>query len=367
MELIRNFRPEDTQPVSQLFQKVFRHTNDPAPESLISYFNDIYLHNPWRDDKINSLVYERDGIISGFLGAIPFPMSVNGKAVRAAISGNYMIDPEHPNPLAGVKILKTLLSGPQDVTYSDTATATARRIWNGLGSSTIEMFSMQWLKVLRPLQFALVMGARNTFLFPFVSLIRPLTRVVDSSLSAISRSPFHIKETTLDAEDLSLDAFLNAIEQFSAHEILKPAYTKETLSWLLKKAEEKREFGRLKKIVLVNKLGNIQGWYLYYPNAGKLGHVLQLGANRHTVDAVLSHLFADACDEGSTALAGRIEPKFIQEFSSHQCLFMHRNSSLVVHSKNTEIVNALYCGEAFFTRLEGEWWTRLQGDTFREK
>ena len=366
MELIRTFRFEDTQPVAQLFQKVFRHTTSPAPTSLTSYFADIYLNNPWRDDEINSLVYERDGIILGFLGAIPFPMKINGKLIRAAIGGNYMIDPEYPNPLAGIKILKTLLSGPQDVTYSDTATATARNIWNGLGSSSIQLYSMQWLKIFRPLQFGLVMSLRNSSLSSLISLVRPFTHVVDYSLSAIPRSPFHLKKINLEAEELTLDTFIDAIKQFSARDSLKPAYTKDSLAWLLTRSEEKKEYGPLKKIVLLNSFREIQGWYLYYPNVGQLGHVLQLGAKRQTVDAVLSHLFADAHHEGSTALAGRIEPKFIQEFSSHQCIFTHRNSSLVVYSKNEDIVNALYRGDAFFSRLEGEWWTRLQGDTFKE-
>ena len=366
MELIRQFQFEDTQPVAQLFQKVFRHTDAPAPPSLTSYFADIYLNNPWRDDEINSLVYERNGIISGFLGAIPFPMKVNDKLIRAAIGGNYMIDPEHPNPLAGIKILKTLLSGPQDVTYSDTATATARNIWIGLGSATIQLYSMQWLKVLRPLQFASVMSTRNTTLSPLASLVHPLASIVDYSLSAIHKSPFHLKKTILKAEELSLDIFIQAIGQFSAHDSLKPAYTKDTLAWLLKRAEDKKEYGSLKANVLFNNIGDIQGWYLYYPNSGKLGHILQLGAKQQTVDAVLSHLFADAHQEGSLALAGRIEPKFIQAFSLHQCIFTYRNSSLVVHSKNEDILNALYRGDAFFTRLEGEWWTRLQGDTFKE-
>ena len=74
----------------------------------------------------------------------------------------------------------------------------------------------------------------------------------------------------------------------------------------------------------------------------------------------------DARTHGSLALAGRLEPKYMAALSEFNCIFMHRNSSLVVHSANHDIVNALHRGDAFFTRLEGEWWTRLQGDTFKE-
>lgn len=366
MEHIRPFHPDDLQPVSALFQKVFRHTNAPPPSALTAYFDDLYLNNPWRDAAINSLVYERDGVVSGFLGAIPFPMTLNGKPIRAAIGGNYMIDPEHPNPLAGIKILKTLLSGPQDVTYSDTATATAQKIWAGLGSASIPIYSMQWLRILRPMQFGAVMSTRNTPLRSIALISRPITAVFDRIASSIPKSPFYVKSSSLNEEMLTGKKLFESILQFSKHDALAPQYTEESLAWLFKRAGEKKEYGPLKSVALLDKQNQLQGYYLYYPNSGGLGQVLQFCASPKTVDAVLGHLFHDALKEGSLALAGRAEPKYIPAFSSLQCIFTHRNSSLVVNTKNTEIVNALHRGDAFFTRLEGEWWTRLQGDSFDE-
>jgi hypothetical protein len=366
MELIRSLHSDDIPAVAKLFQKIFRHSNTLPSKSLIAYFAEIYLNNPWRDNEINSLVYERDGLISGFLGAIPFPMRLNDQHIRAVIGGNYMIDPDHPNPLAGVKILKRLLSGPQDVTFSDTATGTARKIWEGLNSESVQLYSMQWLKILRPSQFAISMATRKTVLSSLAFIAKPFSFVADRTLAVIPKSPFHLKETNVHSEELSAIQLLDVINRNSARCALKPEYTEQSLAWLINKAEEKKEYGPLRKIALYTPQKKMMGWYMYYPNKNNLGHVLQIGAEKQTVDIVLSHLFKDALDHGSLALAGRIEPKFIQDFSSHHCIYMHRNSSLVVHSKNNDIVNALHRGDAFFTRLEGEWWTRLQGDTFME-
>lgn len=364
METIRPLTKSDISSVAQLFQKVFRHTNAPAPASLVSYFEQIYLNNPWRDEAINSLVYERDGNIDGFLGAIPFPMILNGKSIRAVIGGNYMINPEHPNPLAGVKILKTLFSGPQDVTYSDTATETARKIWEGLGSKTVQLYSMQWLRVLRPSQFALVMGTRNSILAPLSQILKPALLAADTFFSVVPKSPFKMKASPLHGKELTVRDLLTAIQKFSSRFALKPDYNETTLTWLINEAKEKQEYGPLKSVALFNAQNVLQGWYLYYPNAGKMGHVLQLFAQRQSIDAVLTHLFTDAKNEGSLALSGQAEPKFIQEFSAHGCIFNHRNFSTVVHTGNNDFLNALNSGNAFFTRLEGEWWTRLQGDRF---
>lgn len=366
MEIIRTFDKSDATAVAQLFQKVFRHSHAPPPSRLVSYFTEIYLNNPWRDKDVNSLVYEYNGIVSGFLGAIPFPMSLNGNRIHAVIGGNYMIDPEHPNPLAGVKILKKLISGPQDVTYSDTATATARRIWEGLESESIQLYSMQWLKILRPTQFALSMATRKTVFSPLATLAKPFSFVSDRSLAAFPKSPFRLKVSNVHAEELSVHELFDAIGRFSSRFSLKPEYTEQSLTWLIRNAEGKKEYGPLRKIALFNSQKKMVGWYMYYPNSDNLGHVLQLGAEKRTIDAVLSHLFNDALRQGSLALAGGVEPGFIQEFSLHNCIFIHRNSSLVVHTKNKELLNALHQGNAFLTRLEGEWWTRLQGDIFKD-
>ncbi len=364
MELIRPLHSDDIAPVAALFQKVFRHSNAPPSKSLISYFAEIYLNNPWRDNEINSLVYERDGLIAGFLGAIPFPMKINDRHIRAVIGGNYMIDPEHPNPLAGVKILKKLLTGPQDITFSDTATGTARKIWEGLNSESVQLYSMQWLKILRPAQFALSMATRKTVLSPLALIAKPISFVADRSLALFPKSPFQLKESNVYSEELSVIQLLDAINRNAVRCSFKPDYSLQSLTWLINKAEEKNEYGPLRKMAVYSLQKKLIGWYLYYPNKNNLGHVLQIGAEIQTIDLVLTHLFKDALEHGSLALAGRIEPKFIQDFSSHHCIFMHRNSSLVVNSKDQEIINALHRGDAFFTRLEGEWWTRLQGDSF---
>jgi hypothetical protein len=364
MDTIRPLHHADIPFVAALFQKIFRRSDTPAPDSLGAYFEEIYLNNPWRDKKFSSLIYEHDGSVAGFLGAIPFPMKLNGKNIMAVIGGNYMIDPEHPNPLAGVKILKTLFAGPQNLTYSDTATDTARKIWEGLGSETLYLYSLQWLKVIKPVQFAAVMGTRNTLLSPIAQAFKPFSYLIDRSLQSIPRSPFHIQPAMLQNEEFSTSGLLQALNSFTARTAMVPDYSDHTLEWLIRKAEEKTEFGRLKKVALYNTEKKLQGWFLYYPNKGKLGQVLQLGAARQTMNAVLNHLFLDAKNEGSLALAGRVEPKFIPEFTSHNCIITHRNSSLVVYSADAEILSALHKGDAFFSRLEGEWWTRLQGDSF---
>jgi hypothetical protein len=37
-------------------------------------------------------------------------------------------------------------------------------------------------------------------------------------------------------------------------------------------------------------------------------------------------------------------------------LFHGRGSPVLVHSRRRELVDAVRCGDAFLTRLDGEWW-----------
>ena len=79
---------------------------------------------------------------------------------------------------------------------------------------------------------------------------------------------------------------------------------------------------------------------------------------------VLGHLFNDAKRRGCVAVMGGIETASVKEFSENQCLFFLRNMYTVAYSRDKEIMEALLKGDTFISRLQGEWWTRLQGDKF---
>jgi hypothetical protein len=366
MDNITAFQQHDIPEVAQLFQKIMRQSSAPPPLSLQLYFEQIYLKNPWPDNSISSLVFRNNGNVAGFISVIPFPLLLHGIPIRGAIGGNFMVDPAVSNPLAGPRLLKMFLSGPQDLSYTDSANTQARKMWEGLGSQSIPLFSLQWLRVIRPAEFSIHMSTRHTPIAPFVIVTKPLTLLIDSILRTVTRSPFNCNRCELVPEDISPIDLYKAVGKFSSPYSLVPNYSELALAWLLEHAEEKKEYGPLRKVALYTRDHLLQGWFLYYPNKGSLGRVLQLGATSRTAGAVISHLISDARECGSLALIGRMEPRFITELSSHHCIFTHRGASLMVHTNNPEILNALNRGDAFFTRLEGDWWTRLQGDTFSD-
>ena len=75
--------------------------------------------------------------------------------------------------------------------------------------------------------------------------------------------------------------------------------------------------------------------------------------------AVLDHLFEDAWQQGVTMVQGRLEPAFAPQLSEHAALLYRRGYWTLVHSKHAEVRHALQRGDAFFSRLEGEWCLRF--------
>jgi hypothetical protein len=174
----------------------------------------------------------------------------------------------------------------------------------------------------------------------------------------------HVDDSGLREEELSISILLDGIQAFSAGKSFVPDYDSSFLQWLTTKAGEKKEYGELRSSALYDGDQSLVGWYMYYPNPGKAGQVLQCAAKPRAVPQVLQHLLKDATAQGSLALIGRFDPQMVRELSLLNCVFTNRGSHVQAYARTPEIARALQSGDAFYTRLEGEWWTRLQGDRF---
>src|SRR5215470_6009373 len=192
MSSVRPFTRNDIPQVVRLFQKVFFNNGRTAPSSskLDAYFEETFFHNPLTDKspekgsekEIPSLVYETgDGAIVGFIGIIPRRMLLNGRPIRAAVSMHFMVEPGSRSTLAGVQLLKTFFSGPQDLSLTDSAGVVGRKIWEGVGGATALAYSVNWMRLLRPSRYVLRFLARkNMLLRLFAVALRPLCPIVDA-------------------------------------------------------------------------------------------------------------------------------------------------------------------------------------------
>jgi hypothetical protein len=370
MSSVRPFTRNDIPQVAKLFQTVFFNNGRAAPSSskLDAYFEETFFHNPWineaTEEEIPSLVYETgDGAIVGFIGIIPRPMLLNGRPIRAATSMHFMVEPGGRSTLAGIQLLKTFFSGPQDLSLTDSAGAVGRKIWEGLGGATALAYSINWVRLLRPSRYALrLLQRKNRLLRPFAGLLRPLCPIGDAVASRALSHRFGKPGASLQATDLDQETLLAGVAQFPASYALRPDYDRESLLWLLSRADRLARPGRLWKIALRDADGELVGWYLYELNADGLGEVLQVVGRKKSFGEVLDNLFYHGWRNGAIALSGRLDPKFAQEFSDKYCFFNCDGPWTLTHSKNPEVLQSIYKGDLFLTRLEGEWLMRCKNE-----
>ena len=96
------------------------------------------------------------------------------------------------------------------------------------------------------------------------------------------------------------------------------------------------------------------GWYSDLPTPIDEHFVLHF-------DRVLQRLLADAWRHGAAAVRGRLDPRFVQEHSARHCWLRTDGTWTLVHSRHADVMAAIQQGDAFLSRLEGEWWLRFHG------
>jgi len=361
---VRGFSAADIPQVAEVHRRAFKTIGASTPElqaEYQAYFTQVFLNNPWRSEDIQPLVYqEDDGQISGFLGVLPQRMSLRGQTVRVAIMTNFVVNPD-ARGLAGAKLLRAFLDGPQDLAIADEASPGVRKMWEGLGGTTSLPYSMHWYYLLRPVQFGvLVLKQKQILPSHLVKAASPLARALDVFSERILKFPFRPSKPALYAEELTVDLLLQCLSEAAPKQSLRPAYDSISLGWLLDRADQMRGNGNMRKALLKTDKGDVAGWYLYYSHPGGLSQIVQVYTKPNRAHDVLDHLFNDAWVNGVTALSGRLDPALMYALSERHAVFFCGPEWALIHSRKPEILNAFDRSDVYFSRLEGEWCTHFR-------
>jgi hypothetical protein len=352
---VRRFGEDDITEVARLHQKIFQPSHGGqagAAERYSTYFRRVFLDNPVRDAALPSLVYEdSDRRIRGFLGVVPREMRVNGRRYQAAVSSQFIVDPDPSAGLVAVRLAKAFLDGPQDLAVSDEATDVSRRIWEGLGGATSLVHSLHWTRPLRPARLALSFVRARRTLAAIAAAAAPLAGIVDA-FAAPALSRLAPRATPLDELPVDEEEFSRCHGAFAETAALHVEYDGRSRRWLLDRARERRPNGELRLAALRN--GGAAGWYVYHLEGGS-AEVLHVAATPPSAESVLAHLFADARARGAVAVHGRVEPRLLQALADAHCVFHRRGPWMLIHARRAELLHHFHNGTASFSRLDGEW------------
>ncbi len=366
MKSIRPFTKDDIPQIVDMFERLLLNETPSrrglTNKALPAYFEQIFFHNPWYDEELPSLVYQgSDGRIIGFLGIVSRPMLLRDRPIRAAISFHLMVEPESRSSMAGVQLLKAFFSGPQDFSITDGAGQIGRAVWEGVGGTTSHLYSLRWTRVLQPSRQAANMlrsriaPGKNGFISYLTEGLSPLLRLTDIAAAKIAPRLFSPISSSYTEEELDTENFLAKLPAFSRSSLLQPVYDNHTIKWLFEQANQMSYFGEFKKILVRDAKLEVAGWYLYYVKPGRISQVIHFAARKNSVGDILDHMFDHARRHGSSAISGRLEPRFMQDLSDRFCFFTRTGPWTLLHSNNTELLHVIQGGNAFLTGLEGEW------------
>jgi hypothetical protein len=185
------------------------------------------------------------------------------------------------------------------------------------------------------------------------ALARPVAALVDACIGPTFKA--EQREEPLDA------ALLCQLLRDQRSFTLRPDYDVPSLEWLLAQAAAKRRHGSLQRCLVHDRAGRIIGWFLYYLNGG-VSQVLQLGARRGCMSMLLEQLAHHAASRGAHALEGRMEPHLTAALQGKRALMQNRPIWTLLHSRDQRLIVHFLRGDAFFSRLDGEWWMRFAGE-----
>ncbi|HXL10207.1 MAG TPA: hypothetical protein VN955_02370 [Gemmatimonadales bacterium] len=352
MLCIRPFQRGDIPALVALRRRAFHYSEQASDQALAAYFQAVFADWPWADPSLPSLVSEDErGRLVGFVGVLPRPMRFRGALLRAAATTQFMVAPD-ADPLTAARLARACLAGPQDLTLADAANEGARRVWVASGGGTAWAYSLHWQKPIRPARHAAARWPRGSSAWAALLAARPLLHMVDA-LTAAPRRPAGA------AEPIDAAAMAAQFPEITAGRALEPCYDAVGLDWLLQRAAEKTSLGLLERLRVRDPRGEPAGWFLYYLNPGGVCQVLQVAPRPGAERLVLEHLWYQAWRGGAVALEGRVEPALLPALADQGCRLARRGAWMLCASRHPDVELAIQRGDAFLSRLEGEWWVNF--------
>ena len=355
MDLIRPFERDDIPQVSQLFRAAFLHNGDHETATIEAYFAHVFFENPWHDDELRSLVHVTDsGSIDGFIGVQPKRWRFRGRRLRV-VTATKLMTSSSAAPLVASRLLRRVFAGPQDLLFSDITNEAGRRIFEALGGATIPLYSLKWQRPVRPARHALSWLRAHGVPALFTHSLRPLGSAADTVLARWGPARSRSASDECSIDDLSLDVIAKHLPDLLANRALQPDYDTAWLEWLVGVVQETAPQCVLRRRLVRDAEQAPVGWFLYFVDPDGRAEVLQIAARKEARALVFDALLADAWSAGAAMLSGRLEPTMVREMSTRHCYFRQADHWTLVQTRDPEILATIASGNAFLSRLEGEW------------
>jgi hypothetical protein len=309
------------------------------------------LDYPWVDPELPSLVATADDeAVIGFIGSQVRRLRFEGRDIRGVCCTSLAVAADHRGGPTGGRLLRALVSGPQEITWSDGATDPVRRVWQALGGHLDHARAADFFLLLRPARWLAGVGrvvARREGVsredvpvggFPFAAIGRRAGR----------SEP--VDQTGITGEDAGAAGIIESQPEIWPKLRLGVAWDEPQLAHLL--AEVEAAFGSA-VCRLVRRNGRAIAWYVYLSRPGRISKLLHFAAAERDAEQAFAELVDHARAAGSTGLAGRAEPH-LEETLRHRLAVLGYARQPIIQAKDPAIAATAATSSALITRLGGE-------------
>jgi GNAT superfamily N-acetyltransferase len=362
MSRIRPVEREDLAQVTELYERTMRSGLGTPPPGLAAYFERTLLDHPWADPDLPSLVFQTvDKRILGFIGSHARHLQIDERPIRLGCTGSLVTDPHRRHLGIGARLLRTYLSGPQDLTITDGATDVVHEMWVRLGGYALYPGSVEWTRLFRPWRAIGDRWLEHRGKERVRRVVRPAWPVLDSATSRITRPPE--RPAGVDSEELTPRALIEHQAEVLGNARLRVDYDELFVEWLFHEMAAVPTRGTLVRRLL-RQQDRLLGWYVAYVKPRELSEVIEVKATRGELGTVLDCLFADAWDSGADGVEGRLEPALYEPLSGRRC-WLHYGARALFHSRDADVLAAISLGRSALTRLDGEYWMGHHTEPFQ--
>jgi hypothetical protein len=188
-------------------------------------------------------------------------------------------------------------------------------------------------------------------------MLRAPARLLDRSLTATGSSRYGIAVPATHCTPIGAERLIELYGQFMKGYALVPEYTVATLGWLIDDIASQLPAGESLRMMEVRDAGErTMGWFVYVRSQAGAVQVIQMGGRPDKMPVVLDALVYQAHREDALYVAGRMQPEYIAWLGTGPMHLSREGPWVLACSREPAMVNAIHGGNAWLSRLEGEWW-----------
>ena len=318
-----------------------------------SFLAETLIDQRWAAPELPSLVaVDGEGAILGFIGAQVRRLRLDDRVLWGVCCSHLVVVDDRRAGPAGALLLRRLLAGEQDLTWTDTATDGVIRMWRTFGGDIDHARSLDWMLVLRPLRWARdVLMTRVRRRGP-VGRLAPARAVPFHAVGPrLAPHTFPSPPADVHGADATAAEIAGSLDDLTRDLRLFVDYDAAVLDQLFTLIEAEAD-----PLVrrLVRRGDVVIGWYAYLLRRGGASRVLHVCGRAPEMEAVVGELVDDARGRGSAVLTGRLEPHLGTALSERSAVLGFARCPLI-HSRELEVRALLATDFSLLTDLDGEW------------